>query len=215
MKRDTRVNLLFLALFLAVSLPGAVILFKKKLDPNAARMDQPDAIVRELPYMAPLPAPPGVKWIAPLRTRQWLAELNRGRGGGDDLLSEGDDTTKWQPVISDDHVLQVLSASHSSSTLILSLLIWDASTPGAAEDYSFKLDTAGRSLLGKTRSIQSTAVPHDVKRELMGLNMVRPPAAVTWISVEFSDGGQNASAARLWMDYRAAGRARQSVVKLP
>ena len=39
MKRETRVNLIFLIAFLAISLPGAVILFRKKLEPNARRMD--------------------------------------------------------------------------------------------------------------------------------------------------------------------------------
>jgi hypothetical protein len=68
-RRETRVNLIFLVAFLALSLPGAVILFRKKLDPGAPRMDQPDMMVTRLPYMAPLPAPTGVKWVVPDRTR--------------------------------------------------------------------------------------------------------------------------------------------------
>ena len=42
-------------------LPGAVILFRKKLDPTAHRLDQPDPVLRRLPYMSPLPAPPDMR----------------------------------------------------------------------------------------------------------------------------------------------------------
>ena len=103
MKRETRANLLFLALFLAVSLPGAVILFKKKLDPNASRMGMPEFVRRRLPYMAPLATPDSeVMRVIPPLTGAWVEELNREQGGGAAVFMNG-----RSPVTSDDRILQV------------------------------------------------------------------------------------------------------------
>jgi hypothetical protein len=213
-KRETRINLLFLTLFLAISLPGAVILFKKKLAPGAARMDQPDAIVRQLPYMAPIPVPPGVKWIVPPRTRQWLENLNRRFGNGD-LLSASDDPQRWQPVISDDHVVQEVSVGQSSTGVTISLLIWDPSLESDSADYSFTAKVDGQSVPARIQSSQPVAVPDEMKRELMSLNLIRPPAKVIWIEVVIDGMDQNPKLEQLRMDYHGPGVPRQSVVKLP
>ena len=214
MKRETRINLLLLAVFLAISLPGAVILFQKKLEPGAARMDQPDAVVRQLPYMAPMPVPPGVKWIIPPRTRQWLEGLNRRFGTGG-LLSANDDAQRWQPVISDDHLVQVVSVSPSGPRLILSLLIWDPALENEATDYSFTANVAGQSVPARIQSSQPVAVPDEIKRELMSLNLIRPPAKVTWIDVLVDKTDPKSKPSQLRMDYYGPGGPRQSVVKLP
>jgi hypothetical protein len=214
-KRETRINLLFLALFLAISLPGAVILFKKKLDPGAARMDQPDAIVGQLPYMAPVPAPPGIKWIVPPRTRLWLAGLNRGFGHGDNLLSATDDPQRWQPVISGDHLIQVVSVSHSGAGVRPSVLVWDPSLESEAPDYSFTANVDGQSVPARIQSCQPVTVPDEIKRELMSLNLIRPPAKVTWIDVLVERTDPKSESLQLRMDYHGPGAPRQSVVKLP
>src|SRR5258705_13554788 len=83
MKRETRANLIFLTAFLALTLPGAVILFKKKLDPRAPAMSMPDYVRRRLPYMAPqLSLAEQVVRFVPDLTGQWVTQLNRHRGGG-------------------------------------------------------------------------------------------------------------------------------------
>lgn len=215
MKRDTRINLLFLALFLAISLPGAVILFKKKLDPNAARMDQPDAIVRQLPYMAPMPVPPGVKLIVPPRTRQWLGDLSNRLDHGANLLSASNDPQRWQPVISDDHVFQVVSVSDSGAGTMLSLLVWDASLESEAADYRFTAVLQGESVPARIQSCRPVPVPDEIKRELMGLKLIRPPAKVTWVDVVIDAAHQTKKLDELRMDYHGPGGPRQSVVKLP
>ncbi len=79
MKPETRANLLFLILFLAISVPGAVILVKKKMQAGAAPMSMPDAVLRRLPYMSPLQTPAEVKRFVPARTGEWIATLARER----------------------------------------------------------------------------------------------------------------------------------------
>ena len=203
-KRDTRLNLLFLVVFLAVSLPGAVILFKKKLDPNAARMDQPDAIVRQLPYMAPLPAPPGVKWVVPVQTRAWLLQLTDNQ-----LLSASDDPRRWQPAISNDHIFQVMSCRYENAVVVISLIVWDRALSAAADDYAF---TAGNVAV-RIRSCAPVPVPQSIRRELMGLNEIRPPAAVTWIEADFPAASAGAGHVQVLMEYRGPGGPRRSSVR--
>src|SRR5438270_478817 len=100
MKHETRVNLIFLSLFLAISLPGAVILFKRKLDPAAAPMYLPDPIRQRLPYMAPQWMPDEVTRVIPPLTGQWVDELNRDNGGGAEVLLRD-----RLPVLSDDRMV--------------------------------------------------------------------------------------------------------------
>ena len=80
MTRETRANLVFLALFLAVCLPGAVILFKKKMQPGAVPLGMPDFVRRRLPYLVPLPTPDDqVIRVIPPQTGAWVSELSRAR----------------------------------------------------------------------------------------------------------------------------------------
>ena len=185
MKRDTRINLLFLAGFLAISLPGAVVLFRKKLDPNAARMDQPDAVVSRLPYMAPPLARPGVKWVVPPRTQAWLEQLNRQHGGKRALLFSRSDP--WSPVISDDHLMQVVDLSRDSSGAHTSIVLWDAPQDPASHP-EFSLSSPGTEAQpGRLESFETVVVPEPVKRELMGMNEVQPPARIARAKVTFAN----------------------------
>src|SRR4051794_33309752 len=103
MKRETRANVIFLSLFLAVSLPGAVILFKKKMQPGAVPLGMPDFVRRRLPYMAPQVTPDDqvIRVIPPL-TGTWVADLCRERAAGAVQPRNGP-----LPVTSSDRVVQV------------------------------------------------------------------------------------------------------------
>jgi len=182
-KRETRINLLFIGVFLAISVPGAVILFRKKLDPNAARMDQPDAVVAKLPYMAPPLSRPGVRWVVPPLTQDWLTTLNREHGANGPLLSSRAGT--WAPVISDDHVMQLIDLSGDSAGARASFVLWGI-PPGRSSGAAFSASTSGEALdPGRVESVETIAVPEPLKRELMGMNEVKPPAQIVWVRVIF------------------------------
>ena len=171
-------NVIFLVAFLAISLPGAVILFRKKLDPHARRMDQPDVITTRLPYMTPRPAPPDVKWIVPDQTRAWLEQLTQSHTGNSRMLS-ATSGPQWTPVISEDHLVQVMSARESGDSLHIGLLIWsDANEPGAA-DFSVTVDGLPANV---SQSVKE-AVPPPVRSELVSLGFIKPPKTVCWIDV--------------------------------
>src|SRR2546423_11645880 len=97
-KRETGANLIFISVFLCLTIPGAVILFKKKLDPAAPPMFMPDFVRRRLPYMASQLSPEQVARYVPYLTGQWVSELSRERAGGSPGLMAGRPTRPtWEP----------------------------------------------------------------------------------------------------------------------
>lgn len=175
MRRETRVNLLFLLAFVAVSLPGAVILFRKKLDPTAHRLDQPDPILNRLPYMSPPPAPPGIRWVSPDLTQRWLAGLARPAT----LASAAPPGPQWEPVISADHRLQLLVAERAAGSARLDLIVWDEAVEPSAEAFAVRVDGEA----APVASAESLPLPHDVRRELVVAGFVRPPEHIVRLQV--------------------------------
>ncbi|HSZ58979.1 MAG TPA: hypothetical protein VK797_25285 [Tepidisphaeraceae bacterium] len=197
MRRETRVNLIFLAVFLAISLPGAVILVRKKLQPGAPRMDQPDVIVTRLPYMTPLPQPPGVKWIVPDQMRAWLEEVIRERTGKAGMLSAAPPGPQWEPVISQDHLIQVMAASKESASTRLSLLIWTGQIDASIARYAVTIDGAPARVIG----VHEIPVPENVRRELVRLDYVRPPTRVIWLDAESAQSSNDPTSANVTLSY--------------
>lgn len=181
MKRETRANVLFLALFLAVSLPGAVILFKKKLDPDASRMGMPEFVRRRLPYMAPLPTPDSeVIRVIPPRTGAWVAELNRNEGGGLPVLMNG-----RVPVTSSDRIVQVTGLTDGPAATRVFLLIWEGGYGVDASQYRVVARSGGDSFPGRVIVARAIPMPTQVKRELMSGGYVKPSPEVVWLDVTF------------------------------
>jgi hypothetical protein len=181
--RETRLNLWFLAIFLTISLPGAVILFIKKLDPLASRMDQPDAVLTQLPYMSPDPEPSGVRRMVPPKTRQWLVDLTRQKTG-DSLASSVGPGPEWEPVISGDHVLQVLSASSASDSSAMSLLLWNGPSKSDVNAFDPVLRVDGQAMPTRITDVETIEVPEAVRHELVSLGYTHPPKKLTWMRAE-------------------------------
>jgi hypothetical protein len=176
MKRDTRANLIFLTAFLALTLPGAVILFKKKLDPRAPAMFMPDYVRRRLPYMAPQLSPEQVVRFVPDLTGQWVTQLNHEHGGGAQVLMNG-----HQAITTDDHLIQVVSIAPG----ILNLVAWDDRYSADPQRYSISLMFGATTVAGQVQSAEKIPLPADIKRELMDAGVIRPPAAIAFLTLEF------------------------------
>ena len=177
MRRETRVNLIFLTVFLAISLPGALILVHKKLQPGAPRMDQPDPIVTRLPYMTPLPAPPGVKWIVPDQAQAWLQQLTKDRTGSPQVLSSAPPGPQWEPVISEDHLVQVIAATSVGDATRVVVLLWKGDLDSSPPHYHVTIDSTPAQVIG----VSEIELPPEVRRELVRLDYVRPPQRVIWL----------------------------------
>ena len=174
MNRETRINLIFLGIFLAVSLPGAVLLFKKKLDPKSPPLFMPDYIRRRLPYMASQQSPNQVVRFIPDLTGPWVTQINRSRGGGENFLLNG-----HEAVVSEDHGVQVLSIKTDASGTILNLLDWNE-----ASDVTIQTTTQPP-IVGRIEKQEAISLPLEIKKELMNWGVIRPPAAVIYLRVRF------------------------------
>jgi hypothetical protein len=180
-RHETRINLIFLTVFLILAIPGAVMLVRKTLKAGGNRMSQPDAIVDRMPFMTPPPTPVGMKWIAPDLTVQWLRDFLEGRMP----ISSAPPGPKWEPVISEDHALQLMDASQAGDSWHLSMVLWQA--PAFPNKDMFKLAAPNRA--GQTFEItraDAADIPQAVRRELVSLGFTRPPQQVVWIEATTS-----------------------------
>ena len=175
MKRDTRLNLIFLAVFLAVTVPGGVKLFKKRLDPAAPPLFMPDYVRRRLPYMAPQQTPAQVTRYVPDKTGEWVAEVTREQGGGSVLMHAR------QPIVSDDHQVQVVTV-----TPRLALIVWDPSFGTFESSYNVSVTVGGHVVDAPVTAARRVDVPEAVKKELMYEGVVRPPREVVWLTASVS-----------------------------
>lgn len=209
MKRETKLNLIFLAAFLAVSLPGAVILFIRKLDPNAAPMYLPDPVRHRLPYMAPQWTPDEeVTRVIPPQTGQWLEDLNRQQGNAEPILLR-----EQIPVISTDRLIQVVKAKIKDSKLIVQLIAWDSYGVDAGQ-YDASLRSASDIEKGKVKSARNIAMPDPVRKELMKGGYVMPRHWITWVELEFRAPAVNQQALVLQISYKKGDATVSSSVNL-
>jgi hypothetical protein len=176
MTRETKWNLLFLLAFCAISLPGAVMLTKKKMRPGAtpAPLSSPDPVRRRLVYMAPQVTSDQVARYVPPLTREWLAQIDRARGGSGEFLMRD-----RQPVLSDNRVLQVLNSSTNQAKTSLALIIWDESLIDPPH-------VAAGGNVGQVEQFDTIEVPRHVRAELQDGGYVTPPRRIFWLRVRFT-----------------------------
>ena len=166
MTRETRFNLIFIAVLLAVSLPGAVILARKKMEPGARQMGEPDPVRRSIPYMDPAPVPSIMARISPPKTAQWVKQIGRTIGG--------------EPQPSQARQYEVLEITQDGGVLGAVLLSWQHET-GA----TYQAAVGGR--MTRVEIMREVQVPAEIQEELRRAGYIRPPAevAVLRVSMEF------------------------------
>jgi hypothetical protein len=180
MKSETRANIIFLAIFLAISLPGAAILFKKKLDPSAAPMYLPDPIHQRLPYMAPQWTPDEVRRVIPLLTGQWVEQINREQGAGKEMLLHN-----RLPLISNDRMLQVTAMHYTQERLNVYAIVWESEDEFDAVNYKTSISTGTATQPGRVVAVRKIMMPMAVRNELMNEGYVKPSQFVSWFELQF------------------------------
>lgn len=215
MKRDTRVNIWFLAIFLAICLPGAVILFRKKLNPNARPIFMSDEMEHRLPYMAPGPTPPGIVRVVPPGTWAFLQKLVSQKTGLNRIASEAAANGEPTPILSEDRQMQVVAIRKGSDKMIVDLVSWDAAASEETAKYSASLEVDGRSEEAQLVKVETVPLDESVRRDLMNFGEIIPPKRIVWIEVEFElptevNGGVSIS----MIDTRTTGQVKEGI-KLP
>jgi hypothetical protein len=174
--KETRVNLWFLAIFLAITLPGGVILFKKKLDPASPLMYMPDRPRQRVPYNSPEEAG-DLKRYVPEKTGKWVTDLAKGHGYASVLSRDG------LPVMLGGRRWQLIGVREEDQGTRADLLLWDREQPNSAVEWSATEGSGAVS--GRAESSAPMDVPEAVRKELGYGGFPKPPREVTWVSVMF------------------------------
>ncbi len=214
-KRDTRVNIWFLAIFLAVCLPGAVILFRKKLNPNARPIFMSDEMEHRLPYMAPGPTPPGRVRVVPPGTWAFLQKLVSQKTGEKQVASESAANGEPTPILSEDRQLQVVAIRKNGDKAIVDLVSWDPAASEETVKYSASLEVDGRSNEARIAKVEAVPLDESVRRDLMNFGEIMPPKRIIWMEIDFILTTDITSYATITVtDARASGQVKQRV-KIP
>jgi len=176
MTRDTRNNLIFLAILLPLLMPGAIMLFKAKLDPEAKRMFQPDFVRKEVLYNNYDDQRPTEQRYVPPMTSQWLRSEAR------DTLhpSAQNQITFHTGLASKEHRFEVvgIASSEASGSSVLAVL-WDPNMTSPA----FVLGDDPMAIVATfTRDL-----PPAVRKELQKSGFVKPPKNVRVYLVQSKD----------------------------
>jgi hypothetical protein len=183
MTKETRYNLIFLVIVIVVLLPGAIFLFRKKMDPNARRADLPDAVPRTVAFMDPQPLPPGMRRVAPPKTVQWLHELARERAGADASSNLVD--SDGLPLMSDDKTFQVVAIKQDRETTHIWLACWDPVDEEFFRSAEWSLALHDRALPAKSGAVESIPIPNPVRDELGENGLLKPPKTLAWRELIF------------------------------
>lgn len=175
--KESRANLIFVVLFVLISIPGLIMLVRKKMDPERGPMWMPPAMYSGLVYIDTIDAPPNIKRFVPAQTAAWVRDLVREHFGvtaPPTITVDGED----QPVMSDDRLAQLIGLETRDGKTRIALLLWNLpreSTPTSIqilhEDVALS-DT-------KTESIE---VPQEIKRDLQESGIPAPPLHVQFVT---------------------------------
>jgi hypothetical protein len=177
MTRETRYNLIFLAVILAILIPGGVKLFRKKLDPNATMMYLPDPVAVESAYIDSDQSNPRTKRIVPPVTSGWISQFTEQQ------WPEGlpwSSVVRHRGIVSQKRTFEAAASSDADGKRHAGLVLWN---DRAVEVLGSVSATWG----GKNAKVTPGAVvsvPKDVRHELQNLGYVRPPGSIAWIMVE-------------------------------
>ena len=183
MTKETRSNLIFLAILIAVLLPGAVLLVRKKLSPDARRADLPDAVPTTVTFMDPQPTPPGMRRVAPPKTMQWLAKMIEENAGHQAIRDLYD--TDGLPLMSDDKTFQLAAVREESGAIRMWLLAWDPDDADFFRGAHWTLvgkDARGE---GVGKSFEQIPIPDPIRDELGENGLLKPPKTLCLREIEF------------------------------
>lgn len=164
MTSEARKNWIFLCILLVLLLPGAVLMFVRKLQPTDRPMFTGDPVRRTVAYMDPESIPPGMRRVKPMRTSEFVEALVRERVG--DAAATRPKADDGLPLMSSRRGIEVAAINGSRAWLI----VWNPERPvsfvGANE-----VDRA------------AVALPRLVREELGANGILRPPHEVLWVEL--------------------------------
>lgn len=167
MTRETRINLIFITILCLLLIPGGVILFRAKLDPNARRMFKPDIIRQDSVYINYDDHRPNSPRIVPPLTGQWVQQQAQRL-----IHPEVRPNLYWLKGIASENYRFELAAIASSDETgsFLAILTWDPNMV----DPVFTIDDQPVTLINHFTIEVAPKVRHELQTE----GFVQPPAHI-------------------------------------
>ncbi len=206
MTRETKLNLIFLTVILALLGPGGVLLFLSRLKPSIRPLTDPAPVPHTVAFIAPGDLPPGMVRVYPPHTADWVNELMRERDAGDIKLARDD---HGQPMVSQNRTFQLLGVRRDPKATTVLVLVWSDLTAGSSTQWM--LDADGRSHVPLATQTQSIAIPRLVQRELGANQILILPKQVEWVEMTFPALGDN----RWTLARKIAGKQPDQIVFVP
>ncbi|MCC5829007.1 MAG: hypothetical protein JJU36_06120 [Phycisphaeraceae bacterium] len=175
MSKETRFNLIVLVVLLAALAPGAVILFNKKLDPDASMMYLPSVLPNAFSYNDPWERPPHIQRIVPELTGQWVRIL------AEEFMNDPNvREVRWlSGMISQRRGFELVAVGEVEEGWILGLVVWQLKDEPDPESWIITVN--GDQV--QPRQVVLRRTPREVREELKGLGMVEPHRQARWVDL--------------------------------
>jgi len=175
--KESRYNLIFLAILLALLLPGAVILFRKKLEPTVRPMSEPDPVPRAIAYMSTGVVPPGMRRVEPPHVAEWVDALAREQlakdgGEGETVIRPRDEYDL--PLMSQDRSFQVIALRQTDGNLVAWIVFWNGKPASDDEVWT----TGSADPAAAIADSQVLSLPRLIRDELGENGVLMPPKSV-------------------------------------
>ncbi len=186
MRREAKLNLIFLLVILAASLPGVIMLLRKRATEDVRPM-LPPPVRNSFAYMDPNPGNFELVRINPPLTSDFVCSL------ANNLLKFGPDDLKtlvprpdFRAVMSVKRDYQIVATSKDGSMNKVIFLGWNRRLKSIAERYTFQARTTADQIVpGRVTGCASEKLGLDMISELKNYGFIVPPSTVIWYVVEF------------------------------
>lgn len=180
MTRETKFNLAFLTLILALLGPGGVLLFFSRLKPNIKPLTDPDPMPHTVAFISPGQTPPGMVRVYPPHTAAWVNQLMDQHGASDIKLAKDD---RQQPMVSQKRSFQLLGVRRYPTATTILVLVWNQLNLGSTPHWT--LDAGGASHVPQAIQTEPIAIPDLVQKELGANQILILPKQVEWVQMTF------------------------------
>lgn len=188
MKRETKINLIFLAIILALMLPAAFRMYAKRVsDPERKPMSMPDPMRLDAVYIDPNPKHPSVNFVVPLRLIRWHDKI-LARQFQQHPPAEGSQWARLEGAESSLRTFELIAAADGSDQFTMYLLLWDQTVlpnlSSGSFELAFQIDGNAEAWQNAPVSIEAASpqpMPYEIRRELKNLGFINPPQSVMLI----------------------------------
>ncbi len=175
LSRETRLNLIFLGLLLVTVAPGAVIMLRRQLSPQARRFTMRDVVHQQAAYCDGALTNPNVQRVVPQLTAAWVRQAADGN-----WKAGAAPERRFLGCMSLRRTFEVVAAGDDArGYLHLGLMVWDFTMSQHPGVLAFHADGGPWRVDG----FAQVGMPWSVRRELQNLGFVDPPEAIAWFEI--------------------------------